>query len=340
MIGQRITNRFFTLAMTAGLCVLLIGCAEKETAPDYSVRREFSEDPLRVQVEMSSNRILLSDLLAVRITVISPSGAQIQWPDLAEAAGDFQIRNWDEEGRQLLSDGRIQSVRLYHLEPLRTGDLQIPPLTFQWIPVSDAASTTLITESMPVAVTTTLPEDLSQVSLADIEDVVEIKGHAFTVRIAVIAAFAILAAGAVIFLRSRSRKVLAAQKIYKPAHEIALARIRSLAGQNLIEQGRVKEFYERLSDTLRHYIEARFSLRAPERTTEEFLDELKSSSVLTPDHKQDLREFLRHSDLVKFAKHQPTRQQSDQSLQMAERFVENTKSEERLVEVGSEGEGL
>lgn len=333
--GKRQHGRFVIPLLA---CVFLIGCAEKETAMDYSVRKEFGEDPLRVQVEMSTDRILLSDLLAVRITVISPSGAQIQWPDLADAAGDFQIRNWDEQGRHLLSDGTIQSVRLYRLEPLRAGDLQISPLTFQWIPDTDAAGSTLTTESMPVAVATTLPEDLSQVSPADIEDVVEIKGYAMRVWMVVTAGFAILAAAAVIFLRVRSKKAFQAPKIYKPAHEIALAQIRSLAGQNLIEQGRVKEFYERLSDTLRHYIENRFSLRAPERTTEEFLDELKSSAVLTPDHKQDLRKFLEHSDLVKFARHQPTRQQSDQSLQMAERFVENTKSEDRLVEVGPEGE--
>ena len=47
---------------------------------------------------------------------------------------------------------------------------------------------------------------------------------------------------------------------------------------------------------------------------------------------------MEHSDLVKFAEHQPTRQQSDQSLKKAERFVENTKSDQQLVEVGPEGE--
>ncbi len=319
-------------------CVLLIGCREKESAPDYAVQKEFTQDSLRVQVELSSGQILLSDLLAVRISVTFPDGVEVQWPDLPETLADFQVRDWNDLGRQLLSDGKVQSIRQYRLEPLKAGDLQIPPLAFQCTPGADSASPVLTTEPLPVTVSTTLPEDLSQVSLADIEDVVDIKGHAFAVWMSVIAVGGIVAAAAVIFLRRRSGKAMAAQKIYKPAHEIALARIRDLAGQNLIEQGRVKEFYERLSNCLRHYIENRFSLRAPERTTEEFLNELKGSSVLAPDHKQELREFLEHSDLVKFAKHQPTRQQSDQSLKMAERFVENTKSDQQLVEVGPEGE--
>ena len=46
------------------------------------------------------------------------------------------------------------------------------------------------------------------------------------------------------------------------------------------EAGRIKEFYQRISDILRHYIENRFGLHAPERTTEEFLVELKPSEVL------------------------------------------------------------
>ena len=218
--GKRQHGRF-VIALLA--CVLLIGCREKESAPDYAVQKEFTRDSLRVQIELSSGQILLSDLLPIRITVISPAGAEIQWPDFAETLRDFQVHDWDDLGRQLLSDGKVQSIRQYRLEPLKAGDLQIPPLAFQCTPGAEAAPSVLATEALPVTVTATLPEDLSQVSLADIEDVVEIKGHAFAVWMAAIAAVCIAAAAAVIFVRSRSKRALAAPKIYKPAHEIALA---------------------------------------------------------------------------------------------------------------------
>jgi len=61
-----------------------------------------------------------------------------------------------------------------------------------------------------------------------------------------------------------------------------------------------------VADTTRVYLEERFSLRAPERTTEEFLVELRTSPHLTQDQKQSLGAFLESCDLVKFARFEPT----------------------------------
>src|SRR5262249_24036040 len=55
-----------------------------------------------------------------------------------------------------------------------------------------------------------------------------------------------------------------------------------------------------VSDTIRWYLEERFSFRAPERTTEEFLYVLQGTDLLTPDQKTSLGEFLQRCDLVKF----------------------------------------
>ena len=66
-----------------------------------------------------------------------------------------------------------------------------------------------------------------------------------------------------------------------------------------------KPFSIRVSDTLRIYLEERFSFHAPDRTTEEFLYELQSTKLLTAEQKQSLAEFLTHCDLIKFAKYEP-----------------------------------
>jgi hypothetical protein len=66
-----------------------------------------------------------------------------------------------------------------------------------------------------------------------------------------------------------------------------------------------KPFVIAVSDTLRTYLEEALALRAPERTTEEFLADLKSSSQLNASQKEQLADFLRQCDMVKFAKHEP-----------------------------------
>lgn len=65
------------------------------------------------------------------------------------------------------------------------------------------------------------------------------------------------------------------------------------------------KFCGAVSDTLREYLEERFDLHAPERTTEEFLIELNTSMTLDAVQKARLEAFLNQCDLVKFARAEP-----------------------------------
>ena len=63
-----------------------------------------------------------------------------------------------------------------------------------------------------------------------------------------------------------------------------------------------ERFAVEVSEAARKYLEDRFGLRAPERTTEEFLAELSGSVALDGRHKELLADFLTRCDLVKFAR--------------------------------------
>ena len=135
----------------------------------------------------------------------------------------------------------------------------------------------------------------------------------------------------IIYFKRKQVKELV--RIFKPAHEIAYERLRVLVGKKLIEAGKIKEFYEGISDILRHYIEHRFDLRAPERTTEEFLSEIQFSTLLSMADKESLGEFLTHCDMVKFAKFSPTTEQIQTTFDLVKKFIEKTKSEEKKIDV-------
>src|SRR6266536_1445000 len=79
-----------------------------------------------------------------------------------------------------------------------------------------------------------------------------------------------------------------------------------------------------VSDTLRSYLEEAFSLRAPERTTEEFLDELQSSALLSFSQKQLLGDFLMRCDLVKFAREEPAVDRLKELHASASRLIDET----------------
>lgn len=109
------------------------------------------------------------------------------------------------------------------------------------------------------------------------------------------------------------------QRILGP-HE--RARIRLEEALRIIDQP--KPFCIEVSSALREYLEERFQLRAPERTTEEFLEELAGSPVLLPDQKTALSEFLQACDLVKFARHEPQIVELEEIQKTALRLVSQT----------------
>jgi hypothetical protein len=99
----------------------------------------------------------------------------------------------------------------------------------------------------------------------------------------------------------RRRRRRPPQLVIIPPHRRAHDRLR--AALHLIHQP--KPFCTDVADALRLYLEERFDLNAPERTTEEFLTELHSSPHLIPKQKDILADFLTRCDLVKFARHEP-----------------------------------
>lgn len=105
-----------------------------------------------------------------------------------------------------------------------------------------------------------------------------------------------------------------------PPHEKAREKLREAL--TLLDQPR--PFCILVSDTIRLYLEERFQLRAPERTTEEFLEELQHSPLLAFDQKRALGEFLMSCDLVKFARHEPARTELQGIYEAAVRLIDET----------------
>ncbi len=135
----------------------------------------------------------------------------------------------------------------------------------------------------------------------------------------------VCAVGLIVFLILRRKKhAPPAPEVILPPWDIAYQQLEQLRQKDLLAQGLFKEFLSAVSDILRHYIEARFNIRAPEMTTEEFLQYLNKTIALTAPQKQALKEFLYACDLVKFAKHQTTIDEAKNHFDLAKKFIDET----------------
>ena len=112
-----------------------------------------------------------------------------------------------------------------------------------------------------------------------------------------------------------------------PPYETAIRELDSIKDQKLWQQGLNKEYYTQVTDTLRRYISRRYGVNAMEKTSEEILAIIERESDERTVY-DTLRQVLRLSDYVKFAKLHPLPDENDESMRNAYLFVNQTKRAE------------
>ena len=144
----------------------------------------------------------------------------------------------------------------------------------------------------------------------------------------VLAAMRLLAIALIVVALARPQIVQGQETIKGEGVDIALALdgLRIVKGLRLPEQGRFKEHYTLVSDTVRIYVERRFGVPALERTTGEIRPDL-ARTAMTPEVSALLLAFLQESDLVKFSQWTPDVESAQQLLVHGRMIVEATKPE-------------
>ena len=104
--------------------------------------------------------------------------------------------------------------------------------------------------------------------------------------------------------------------------ERALFELSELLAKGLPAPDRVKDFYFGLTLIVRAYIERAHAVRAPEQTTEEFLEAVSHDTRFAPETVRRLREFMKAADLVKYAAFRPDPASVDHAVSTAKQYIE------------------
>ena len=133
-------------------------------------------------------------------------------------------------------------------------------------------------------------------------------------------------------MRNRPEKAEEVKEESKlPPHEQAMKELKDIREQKLWQQGRNKEYYTEITDTLRRYITARYGKSVLEKTSFEILEILRDEEPGNKGVYDTLKQILSLSDFVKFAKLHPLPDENEISMFNANLFVERTKREEITV---------
>ena len=143
----------------------------------------------------------------------------------------------------------------------------------------------------------------------------------------------ILALTYYLYVRLRDNKpIITNIKIVKKLlpHQKAMKEIEQIKADKMVTSENSKEYYTKLTDTLRKYIEERYCFNAMEMTSSEIIENLMASQ----DQKalDELRHLFATADLVKFAKYSTLINENDMNLVNAIDFINQTKLENMPVE--------
>jgi hypothetical protein len=295
---------------------------------------------IKATASIDSTNILLGDQVKLFLEIDHPKTVEVTFPNVPDTLIKYiEVLDRSEidtfESNEETFQKQIQSFLITSFE---SGSYRIPPFWFKIdldgrldsIPTNGV---TLNVHTMAID-TTRGPTDIKYPYDAPVT-LKEVIPY-------ILGAILILAILFFIFYAIKRKKnnkpiFVIPRKPKEPAHIIALRELDRIKQEKLWQQGKTKQFYSEITETLRKYIEYRYGIPAMEQTSDETLDSFKyRRDLLKEKTLENLSRILKLADLVKFAKYRTTPDDDNMTLVNAYFFVNDTKPEEKKPEAPEE----
>ena len=277
-----------------------------------------------VQATIDPIEMLIGEQAQVTLTVQAADDAKVEWPT-------FQPRQMLVPGVEVLATHHPTSRTMTLTLTSFDGNLYpLPPFTVK-INGKEVKSADLALKVVEIEVDTTQmnkffgPKDVQDNPFQWSD-----WSPSFWLSVLMLV---LMALGYYLYLRLRDNKpVIAHIKIVKRLlpHQKAMKEIEQIKADKMVSAENPKEYYTKLTDTLRKYIEERYGFSAMEMTSAEIIERLTSTG--DQQSLDELRQLFMTADLVKFAKYSTMINENDANLVSAIDFINQTKLENQPVE--------
>lgn len=284
-------------------------------------------------IKLDTPRIRIGEQIKLHISFAydkSKFSKKIQWPEIDDTLRkEIEVIEKTEPKAIAGKSGTTELRQQLVITSFDSGVWVIPPFRFylegDTVPVAE--SNALVLE------VNTVPTDTAESSVKDIKPIFgEQKDWraylpAIYWTVGILAAIGVIILIYIYMMRKKREKVFIPKAPSEPPHITALRNLEQIREQRIWREGKVKEYYTAITDTLRIYIEGRYKVPAMELTTDEILQVMRSQ-VIDLESKNRLTQILQLADFVKFAKVNPIETENELTLDNAFGFVNGTKREE------------
>ena len=275
-----------------------------------------------VGIEISPEKIHIGGTIRVEIQEKMPWYRRPQRKVRLETPDGLQVINDTEQRVTGLTFGQWTWTSVLELQAYDFGPYKDLVVNITLSPDKDSSKEMLEVSIPELVVVPTLDETMTDLSMASelSEDFLRGRRPA-ALKWIVLATGLVAVTIAFVFWLLRRRPKKAAEAPPKP-WAVAELLIFDLKGRLPLDAETV---FVELTDIIRRYIESVYKLPATERTTPEFLNEIKRDGLqLSAEQGLLLTDFLTAADMVKFARVDATQGQIEDAIAKATRFIVET----------------
>lgn len=281
-----------------------------------------------VEAEIDSIQIFIGEQAHVTLRATMPEGATAEFPVFKASEmviPGVEVLCSKEEGVKSKDNGIVERSVVYTLTSFDDTLYYLPPFAVK-VDGKAYKSKSLALKVLPFEVDTTHVEKFF--GPKDVQDNPFLWSEWRPLVLLFVLTLLLLVLGGYLYYRLRSGKpIITAIRVVKRLlpHQKAMKEIEQIKADKMVSSENQKEYYTKLTETLRKYIEERYGFNAMEMTSSEIIQRLTAES----DQKMldELRQLFTTADLVKFAKYSVLINENDANLVNAIDFINQTKLE-------------
>lgn len=289
-----------------------------------------SAAPITVKATMDSTTLLIGEQRVIHLDVEQPKIVKLHFPDFKEnniLAGGVEVLRTLRKDTTVIKGGNLRIREDLIVTAFDTGRYEIPPFKFETH--EPGYSSEYLTERIILDVVT-IEEDFSKATIKGSYG--NIYGGFNLKRVFQYISLLLILAGIVLivimsimfFSKKKEQPILSFDtRDRRTPQELALSSLRDIKEEKIWEKGEQKKYYTQITDTLRNYFLERFQISAFEMTSNQIIEELKNDEEAKR-VEDKISQVFQLSDMVKFAKYEPTKEENEMSIVNAMFIVQQT----------------
>lgn len=279
-----------------------------------------------VGMYIDSTKFIIGDQINAILKVKTENKELVKWPELKDSLGSLEIVSKTKIDTLVENNYKTLS-QSYKLTQFDSGTYILKPIA---IKIGDS---TFYTKQKTLQVSS-VEVDTTKQKMYDIKQNIYV-GYSFWEILPYVLILFVLGVMLYMFYfywkkQKNKEKPVSVPKI--SPFDFAILSLKKLDEGNYLKDGNIKEFYVKLTDILRRYIEDEHDIPTMESTTDEIMVSVQRIDF-SKEIKDKIRELLKESDFVKFAKYKPEerkhayyRNTAEQIILAGHKIVEDNKN--------------